>query len=426
MESWTAPDVPTLPGHGPDLRLHDTSSDAKRPTVPAGAHSAAMYVCGITPYDATHLGHAATFITFDLVHRYWLDQGLEVRSVQNVTDVDEPLFERAERDGTDWQVLGLRETALYREDMESLRVLPPTHFVGAVESIPAIGKAVAQLLESGHAYRHASGDIYYDIAADPAFGSESNYDRETMLRFSRERGGDPDREGKRDALDPILWNTPRPGEPSWDSPVGPGRPGWHIECAGIALEYLGETVDVQGGGTDLIYPHHEMSAAHAESLTGRRPFARTYVHTGMIGLDGEKMSKSLGNLVFVSKLRAEGADPASVRLAVLAGHYRADRQWSAALLAEAELRLGRWREAVSRELAVPAGAMLNAVRAHLADDLDTASALSAVDRWAAETLSAGGEDPSAPALARDTIEGLLGIDCSRLLCELSRLGTLWY
>jgi L-cysteine:1D-myo-inositol 2-amino-2-deoxy-alpha-D-glucopyranoside ligase len=413
MDSWTAPHLPALPGQGPALRLYDTASAGLRETVKPGAERASMYVCGITPYDATHLGHAATMLTFDLVHRYWLDQGIEVQYAQNVTDVDEPLFERAERDGTDWQVLGLRETALYREDMEALQVVPPRHFIGAVESIPSVGRAVARLLESGAAYRHESGDVYYAVEAHPAFGGESNYDRETMLRFARERGGDPEREGKRDPLDAILWNAPRDGEPSWDSPVGPGRPGWHIECACIALDHLGETIDVQGGGNDLIYPHHEFSAAHAESLTGTSPFARTYVHTGMIGLDGEKMSKSLGNLVFVSKLRAEGVDPAAVRLALLADHYRSDRQWSAAKLAEAELRLGRWCEAVARELAVPAGSMLKAVRERLADDLDTAGALAAVDTWANDTLTNGGEDPSAPDLARDTIRGLLGIDCTR-------------
>jgi L-cysteine:1D-myo-inositol 2-amino-2-deoxy-alpha-D-glucopyranoside ligase len=417
MDSWTAPLVPALPGHGPTLRLHDTASAGLRETVKPGGERATMYVCGITPYDATHLGHAATMITFDLVHRYWLDQGLEVDYAQNVTDVDEPLFERAERDGTDWQVLALRETALYREDMEALQVLPPRHYIGAVESIPSVGRAVAELLKKGTAYRHESGDIYFSLAEYtdeyPAAASISGYETETMLRFARERGGDPDREGKRHPLDPILWNAPRDGEPSWDSPVGRGRPGWHIECACIAIDYLGATIDVQGGGSDLIYPHHEMSGAHAESLTGELPFARSYVHTGMIGLDGEKMSKSLGNLVFVSKLRAEGVDPAAVRLALLAHHYRSDRQWSATTLAEAELRLGRWREAVSRELAVPAGAMLTAVRERLADDLDTAGALDAVDAWAGETLAAGGEDPSAPTLARDTIGGLLGIDCTR-------------
>ncbi|THV30921.1 cysteine--1-D-myo-inosityl 2-amino-2-deoxy-alpha-D-glucopyranoside ligase [Glycomyces paridis] len=417
MESWTAPHVPALPGHGPALRLHDTATAGPREPLEPGARRATMYVCGITPYDATHLGHAATMITFDLVHRYWLDQGIDVDYAQNVTDVDEPLFERAERDGTDWQVLGLRETALYREDMEALAVVPPRHYIGAIESIPSVGRAVERLVDSGAAYRHESGDVYHSVEAYvdrfPAAPSVSGYDEETMLRYAAERGGDPEREGKRHPLDPKLWNAPRDGEPSWDSPVGPGRPGWHIECACIALDHLGEQIDVQGGGSDLIYPHHEMSAAHAEALTGKLPFASAYVHTGMIGLDGEKMSKSLGNLVFVSKLRAEGVDPAAVRLALLSQHYRTDRQWSAAVLAEAELRLGRWREALSRELAVPAGAVLTAVRERLADDLDTPGALAAVDAWANETLTTGGEDPSAPALARDTIGGLLGIDCTR-------------
>ncbi len=412
MESWTTPGIPALPGHGPTLRLYDTASAGKCETVKPGADRALMYVCGITPYDATHLGHAATMIAFDLVGRYWRDQGLEVGYAQNVTDVDEPLFERAERDGIDWRALGLREIALFREDMEALKVIPPDHFIGAVEAIPLVGKAVAALLDSGHAYRHASGDVYYSVRSDPEFGSESNYDRETMLRYAAERGGDPDREGKRDPLDPILWNAPKEGEPSWDSPVGPGRPGWHIECTCIALEHLGAQIDLQGGGSDLIYPHHEMSAAHAESLTGRPPFASVYVHTGMIGFEGEKMSKSLGNLVIVSKLRAEGVDPAAVRLALLAAHYRADREWTRETLAEAELRLGRWREAVSRATAAPAGAMLAEVRERLADDLDTAGALAAVDAWAAETLSGSGH-PSASPLARDTIEGLLGVDCAR-------------
>jgi L-cysteine:1D-myo-inositol 2-amino-2-deoxy-alpha-D-glucopyranoside ligase len=391
------------------MRLYDTRRATTVELDPQGTVS--LYVCGITPYDATHLGHAATMVTFDLVNRYWRDQGLDVVYAQNVTDVDEPLFERAERDGEDWRVLGLRETALYREDMEALGVIPPEHYVGAIETIPLVGQAVAALLESGAAYRHESGDVYYAVESAPGFGSESNYDRETMTAYFRERGGDPDRPGKRDPLDAILWNAPREGEPSWPSPVGPGRPGWHIECACIALEFLGKTIDLQGGGSDLIFPHHEMSAAHAESLTGSRPFARAYVHCGMIGLDGEKMSKSLGNLVFVSRLRADGVDTDAVRLALLAGHYRADRQWTKGGLAEAELRLGRWREACRRDLAVPAGAMLTQVRKALSEDLDTPGALAVVDEWAEETLTSGGDDPSGAMLARNTIGGLLGIRC---------------
>ncbi|GAB3884343.1 hypothetical protein GCM10029964_045220 [Kibdelosporangium lantanae] len=283
------------------MRLYDTTGGELRPTAPG--KTAGLYVCGITPYDATHLGHAATYLAFDLVHRQWLDNGHEVNYVQNVTDIDDPLLERAERDQDDWVVLGMRETALFREDMVALRVLPPRSYVGAVESIPEIVEAISKLLASGHAYRVEDPDhpdVYFDHTATGRFGYESRYSAETMLELFEERGGDPARPGKRHPLDALLWRVERPGEPSWESELGPGRPGWHVECSVIALNRLGTGFDVQGGGSDLVFPHHENSAAHAEALTGQHPFARHYVHAGMIGLDGEKMSKSRGNLVFVS------------------------------------------------------------------------------------------------------------------------------
>lgn len=371
-----------------------------------------MYVCGITPYDATHLGHAATMIAFDLVHRMWLDCGHDVRYVQNVTDIDDPLLERAERDGEDWVVLGMRETALFREDMESLRIIPPGQYVGAVESIPAIAARVVELLDDGAAYRldDGTGDVYFDISAAPRFGYESNLPREQMLELFAERGGDPQRPGKRDPLDPLLWRGTREGEPAWDGGrLGPGRPGWHIECAVIALALLGDSIDVQGGGNDLIFPHHECSAAHAERLTGVTPFARHYVHAGMIGLNGEKMSKSQGNLVFVSRLRADRLDPMALRLALLADHYRVDRSWTDDLRKTATQRLNRWREAAARP-AGPSGAQLLAgVRARLADDLDTPGALALIDRWADAALAGHGDDPDAPALMAKLTDALLGV-----------------
>jgi L-cysteine:1D-myo-inositol 2-amino-2-deoxy-alpha-D-glucopyranoside ligase len=409
MDTWSAPDVPRLPGRGVPLRLHDTATNEARPTAPGG--TARMYVCGITPYDATHLGHAATYVAFDLVNRVWLDAGHDVLYVQNVTDIDDPLLERAERDHADWVVLGMMETALFREDMEALRVLPPAHYVGAVESIGEVVELVEKLLASGAAYRldDGTGDVYYDVTSAPRFGYESGYDEETMLRFFAERGGDPDRAGKRNPLDALLWRGERDGEPSWPSPMGAGRPGWHIECAAIALNRLGTTFDVQGGGSDLVFPHHEMSAAHAESVTGDWPFARHYVHAGMIGLDGEKMSKSRGNLVFVSRLRGDRVDPMAVRLALISGHYRSDRSWTAGLLAAAGERLARWRSAASRDAGPDAAPVLARVRDRLSDDLDTPGALTAVDRWADETLTRGGSDSGAPALIRDTVDALLGI-----------------
>lgn len=371
-----------------------------------------MYVCGITPYDATHLGHAATMIAFDLVNRVWRDSGHQVRYVQNVTDIDDPLLERAARDREDWVVLGMRETALFREDMEALRIVPPEHYIGAVESIPRIAARVAALLEDGAAYRlgDGSGDIYFDISATPRFGYVSRLPRQQMLALFAERGGDPQRPGKRDQLDPLLWRGAREGEPAWpDSTLGPGRPGWHIECAAIALEYLGDTIDVQGGGNDLIFPHHECSAAHAERLTGRTPFADHYVHAGMIGLDGEKMSKSRGNLVFVSKLRAEGLDPMALRLALLADHYRGDRAWTDEVRKTGEERLAQWRGAVMARRGPDGARLLTELRARLADDLDTAGALALVDAWAAAALAGQGADPAAPALVRDSVDALLGV-----------------
>jgi L-cysteine:1D-myo-inositol 2-amino-2-deoxy-alpha-D-glucopyranoside ligase len=410
MQTWRSVDVPRLEGGGPPLRLHDTASARIRPTAPGS--TATMYVCGITPYDATHLGHAATYLAFDLVNRVWRDLGHDVHYVQNVTDIDDPLLERAARDHDDWVVLGMRETALFREDMEALRVLPPRQFVGAVEAMSEIAELVGKLLAAGAAYRIADPeypDVYFDSEASGHFGYESNYDEATMIELSRERGGDPDRPGKRHPTDALLWRMARPGEPQWESDLGAGRPGWHVECTAIALNRLGDQIDLNGGGSDLIFPHHEFGAAHAEAFTGVHPFARHYVHTGMIGLDGEKMSKSRGNLVFVSKLRAEDVDPNAVRLALLAGHYRTDRAWTGDLLATAQQRLARWRDAVALPAAPPADDLVARLRTHLADDLDTPAALAAVDAWAGEALERRGRDEAAPALARDAIDALLGV-----------------
>ncbi|EID17387.1 cysteinyl-tRNA synthetase [Mycobacterium xenopi RIVM700367] len=409
MQSWPSPPLPVLPGRGPELRLYDTADRQVRP-VTAG-RTATMYVCGITPYDATHLGHAATYLAFDLVHRLWLDLGHQVRYVQNVTDVDDPLFERADRDGVDWRELAAREVDLFRDDMAALRVLPPQQYVSATEAIAEVVELVEKMLASGAAYTVDDGypDVYYRADATLQFGYESGYDRDTMLRLFAERGGDPGRQGKSDELDALMWRAARPGEPSWPSPFGPGRPGWHVECAAIALSRIGTGLDIQGGGNDLIFPHHEFTAAHAECVSGERRFARHYVHAGMIGWEGHKMSKSRGNLVLVSTLRGQGIEPPAIRLALLAGHYRADRYWDAQVLDEAIARLHRWRTATALPAGPDATDTIGRVRRYLADDLDTPKALAALDGWATDALEYGGHDAQAPEAVATAIDALLGV-----------------
>ncbi len=409
MHSWSAPPVPALPGQGPALRLYDTADRQVRPVSPGP--TATMYVCGITPYDATHLGHAATYLAFDLVNRVWLDAGHQVNYVQNVTDVDDPLFERADRDGVDWQNLAAGQIGLFAADMTALRVLPPRHYVAVTEAVTEVVELVEKMLAAGAAYILDGDhpDVYFRADATEQFGYESGYDRDTMLALFAERGGDPDRPGKTDRLDALMWRAARPGEPNWPSPFGPGRPGWHVECSAIALSRIGTGLDVQGGGSDLVFPHHEFSAAHAESVTGERRFARHYVHAGMIGLDGHKMSKSRGNLVLVSGLRARGVEPAAIRLGLLAGHYRADRCWDTQVLDDADARLHRWRTAVALPAGPAADDVISRVRRYLADDLDTPKALAALDGWSTDALEYGGHDAAAPGLVATTVDALLGV-----------------
>ncbi|MFC3995894.1 cysteine--1-D-myo-inosityl 2-amino-2-deoxy-alpha-D-glucopyranoside ligase [Nocardiopsis sediminis] len=407
MRSWPAPDLVRLPGNGGPLRVHDTVTGALRTTNPGP--TARMYVCGITPYDAAHLGHAFTYLTFDLVGRVWRDAGHAVDYVQNTTDVDDPLLERATANGEDWRELAEREIQVFREDMAALHILPPRAYVGVVESIDLIASFVERIRQSGAAY-DLDGDIYFAAQSAPRFGEVGGLDRDTMLELFAERGGDPGRPGKKDPLDWLLWRAERPGEPAWDSPLGRGRPGWHVECSAISLNELGMGFDLNGGGDDLVFPHHEMGAVEARSVAGTGPHAQAYVHVAMVGLDGEKMSKSRGNLVFVSALRKRGVDPMAIRLAMLAHHYRTAWDWTDSLLAGAEERLARWRAAVALPAGPDALPVLDGVRAALADDLDAATAAAVIDDWAARALaSQSGGDPAAPALVRDIAGTLLGV-----------------
>lgn len=409
MKSWSAPAVPELATAG-DAPVIFCSSARGPVAAPRAKGEARLYVCGITPYDSTHLGHAATYVAFDVLVRVWRDAGIDVTYVQNTTDVDDPLLERAQATGVDWRDLARSQIERYFGDMEALRVIPPDSYIGAVESVDLIVAAVERLLERGAAYRMPNGDVYYRIGTpvEPPFGSISKLDRAAMLELFAERGGDPEVEGKEDPLDALLWRAAREGEPHWEGgALGPGRPGWHIECAVIAEQYAGLPLTVQGGGSDLVFPHHEMGAAHATALTGTE-FARTYMHTGMVGLDGEKMSKSKGNLVFVSALREDGVDPMAIRLVLLAHHYRSDWMYRAGDLEAARHRLQTWRAAAGRASAVPAAEVIANLRQELTDDLDCPAALSVVDDWAAGTAS-GPADADTAAIVT-AIDALLGVE----------------
>lgn len=369
-----------------------------------------MYVCGITPYDATHMGHAATYVAFDLANRAWRDAGRNVHYVQNVTDIDDPLLERAVAIGEDWRAIADRETALFREDMTALNVLPPQDYIGAVESIPQVVEYVQRMQSLGVVYA-VDNDLYFSVHSDPRFGQVARLSDDEMLRVFAERGGDPDRPGKRHPLDCLVWQDERPDEPAWDTALGHGRPGWHIECMAIALDTLGMSFDIQGGGRDLLFPHHEMGASEAHVVTGAHPYATTYMHSGMVSWQGHKMSKSRGNLVFVSELRHAGHDPMAIRLALLAHHYRTDWAWTPHGLEGATARLAMWRQAAALDSAPDFMPTLGAIRERLADDLRTPDVLDAIDRWAMRALDADPSDSTstAPRLMADAVDALLGV-----------------
>ena len=370
-----------------------------------------MYVCGITPYDATHLGHAATYLTFDLINRYLLASGSKVRYVQNITDIDDPLLERANRDGINWAQLAHQQIELFRSDMVNLRVIPPADYIGAVEAIPLVAAAIEQLSARDSIYP-VDEDLYFKVHKDADFGTRSHLSQDEMLKIFSERGGDPARVGKKDPLDCLVWMSQRPNEPGWDSPFGIGRPGWHIECTAIAIKYLrpdsneSSLIDIQGGGSDLIFPHHEMCAAQAQVLSGK-PLASTYVHAGMIGLDGEKMSKSKGNLVFVSKLLAAGTDPMAIRWALMKSHYRTDRMWTDDLLVEAETEIVALRSALRSEKVAATSDLIEQIVECLADDLDTSAVIAAINTWVAQSQSEG--DAGKAKELETALDSLLGI-----------------
>ena len=351
------------------MRLYDTASETVRPFEPD--RIVTMYTCGITPYDSTHLGHAATYLAYDVLQRRLRDLGHETRCVRNVTDVDDSILGKARELGVHYLDLAAREMARFDGDMERLDVLPSWSEPRATSAIADIRGFIGMVLDEGYAYQ-AGGAVYFEVARFPKFGQVSHYTREQMLDFAAERGGNVDDPHKRDPLDFVLWQPSLPDEPAWESLWGPGRPGWHIECSALCLRELDTTIDLHGGGADLIFPHHECEAAQSEAATGQ-PLVRHWMHQAMIRMDGEKMSKSLGNLVFVADL-AETYDPRAVRLAVVGHHYREGWEWDEAIMPAAAERLSRWA-------ANGAGSGgLDEVRRALDEDLFTPGAVEAIDR----------------------------------------------
>ena len=411
MLSWTSPALRPLPALDVPLRLHDTRTGRIAPIIPLTPGTARLYVCGITPYDSTHLGHAATYHAADLMRRALQDTGLEVEMAQNITDVDDPLLERADRDGVDWRELSASQVELFTSDMEQLRILAPETYRSVSEAMDSIIAVVQTLHERGRAYPveapDAEGpDWYLDLSLDRALGDVSGWSEEQMLEVFAERGGDPDREGKRGRFDPLLWRAERAGEPAWEAgALGRGRPGWHVECVCIAEDALGLPFDIQAGGSDLVFPHHDLSAAHSVALG--RPFATSYVHSGMVAHEGEKMSKSLGNLVFVHRLVRDGVDPMAIRLVLMAHHYRSDWEWSAQELELALERLESYRRAAQRGGHHPG--TVHALRTALRDDLDTATALEALDAWAAQRPAPQDAPEDAPGDVPAAVDALFGI-----------------
>jgi L-cysteine:1D-myo-inositol 2-amino-2-deoxy-alpha-D-glucopyranoside ligase len=390
------------------LHLYDTARRAVVPFDPGP--DVRIYVCGITPYDATHVGHAATFVTYDLLRRRLDSLGHSVRMVRNVTDVDDSILPKARELGVPFLELAEAEQARFRSDMEALNLLPCEAEPRATEAIDGIVDMIGTLLASGHAY--ASHDtVYFDVTTFPRYGAMSRYSRDYMIKLARARGGNPDDPHRRDPLDFVLWQPSLSDEPAWDAPFGMGRPGWHIECSVMSMSELGSTIDLHGGGTDLIFPHHECEIAQSESVTGV-PFCRHWMHSAMVMYDGEKMSKSLGNLVFVSDL-LKHSDARAIRLALMSHHYRASFEWHDTDLEDSTALLHRLAAGAQCSTGVDPRPFVARIHGALDDDLDAPRALDALTDLADAVLS-GGDDPAGPLALREQAT-LFGLDLTKPL-----------
>lgn len=385
------------------MQLFDTARGEVVPFEPGP--EVRMYVCGITPYDSTHLGHANTYLTYDLLIRRLEDLGHSVKLVRNITDVDDSILPKARELGVDFLELAATETARFHRDMQALNTRPVFEEPHATRWVTEMVDLIETLADKGHTYV-VDGTVFYDVSTFPSFGALSGYGEATMIEFAAERGGNPDDPRLRNPLDFILWQPSLDDEPSWPSPWGDGRPGWHIECSAMSMGILGPTLDLHGGGSDLIFPHHECSRAQSEAANGVT-FANHWMHTGMVAYQGTKMSKSLGNLVFVSEL-SKTHDPRAIRLALMAHHYRANWEWFDDDIATGARLLDRLHHAARAAGGPDPADYGTRVRAALDDDLDAPSALHALTELA-DAILEGGDDPAAPTVLGE-LGALVGID----------------
>ena len=405
MNSWPQIFLPPLDDYSfPQLNLLDSNRGLVKAST---SQSFSIYVCGITPYDSTHLGHAATYLAFDLINRYQLLAKHDVNFIENVTDIDDPLLERAKRDNQDWQTLAQEQIDLFKSDMSALRIIPPKKLVKVTESFDLIEKFITQLSDRGFLYK-IEEDYYFSVG-DFLEDLPMSVDQAKVI--FQQRGGDPERAGKKHPLDPVVWLANQEGDPGWASSFGFGRPGWHVECTAIACNHLDNSnsdpiIDLQGGGSDLLFPHHYMSSKIVEAAYGRE-FSSLYIHAGMIGLDGEKMSKSKGNLVFVSKLLENDVDPMIIRWALLTGHYQSDRQWSDDLLKKAESDVELMRTALSRTEVADTDQLLKDLISDLSNNLDTPTALNRLVLWAKKSQKDAAYNQSGQVSR--AIDSLLGL-----------------
>ena len=404
MKTWASVSTAKLPGQGRAPLLKDAATNQLINPVVDG--QASIYVCGITPYDSTHMGHAATYVNFDLLKRVWIDAGYSVNHVQNITDIDDPLFERAVATGQNWRDIANREVTKFSDDMAALRVLPPNAYATITEEFDTIIDAVQQLLDKDAAY-FVDEDIYFDVSKNSQLGELSHFNTDEMKHLFAARGGDPSRPNKRNVLDPLLWKKIS-GEDGFESKLGKGRPGWHIECVAIAEKFAKLPLSVKAGGNDLIFPHHEMCRVQCSSWLNK-PLANAYLYAGMVYYQGEKMSKSLGNLVFVSELVKAGVDPMAIRIAILSNHYSQEWEWTESRLQAATARLNRWKDALSQNQTIDSDGLLREVREVLVNDLDTISAFNLVDNWAEQSLLGKGSSSTAAGLVSRMLDSLFGI-----------------